>query len=360
MFWIIGGKLLVLSLSATVLQTKVAPEWISAQLQHTHWVGFTSYDLIMALFLFIVGAAMPFSYSKYIGPGRPRAAVYRRMASRFVMLWLLGMMYQGNLLKLDWAILRPFTNVLQTIAFGYAATGLILLHVPRRWHGLVTAGLLIGYWLAMAFIPVPGIGTGRYEEDLNLAVWIDTQILGSHRYDNIVNGVHSTHYAFILPILNFTAMVMLGMHAGQLLKSSLAPVRKLLWLIGAGVAALVLGWLWSFSFPIIKPLFTSSMVLWAGGWCCLLLALFYGIIDVLRWRAWSFPFMVIGSNALFAYMTSHLFGDQLMGMSRVLTGGVARLCDTFGWGGAVTALGFFLFQWLILWFLYRNKLFWRV
>src|SRR4030095_11732402 len=100
---------------------------------------------IMPLFLFIVGAAMPFSFDKHLASGEPRRVIYRRMASRFAILWVLGMMVQGNLLKLDWATLRPFTNVLKDIACGYVVTGLVLLHVPRRFHAWITAGLLVSY-----------------------------------------------------------------------------------------------------------------------------------------------------------------------------------------------------------------------
>src|SRR6185295_10856866 len=115
--------------------------------------------------------------------------------------------------------------------------------------------------------------------------------------------------------------IMLGMYAGQWLNSPHSPRRKLLGLVMAGVGCLALGWLWSFWFPIIKPLFTSSMVLWASGLSLLLLALFYGLTDVLGWRAWAYAFVVIGSNAIFAYMVPHIFGNQISGMSGALFGG---------------------------------------
>ncbi len=360
MFWIIGGKPVAYALAAAVMHSSKPPDWLKTQLEHTFWVGFSFYDLIMPLFLFIVGAAMPFSFSKHLASGEPHGAIHRRMAWRFVVLWVLGMMYQGNLLKLDWATLRPFTNVLQCIACGYVVTGLMMLHVPRRFHVWITAGLLAGYWLLMTLVPVPGLGAGVMEEDRNLATYLDTLILGSHRYDEVVKGVHHTHYAFILPIMNYSAMVMIGMLAGRLLQSDRPPRSKLLWLLGAGAGSVALGWLWSVWFPIIKPISTSSYVLWSSGWCLWLLALFYGVIDVLGWRAWSFPLVVIGANALFAYMTSHLFGEQIWGMSRVLFGGLANHVASFGLGGFVSAAGFLLIQWFTLWFLYRNKIFWKV
>ena len=370
MFWLIGGKYVALSLAAilplpvpqwlgdmVMPATTVAPaltspspvpEWFRLTMAHTHWGGFSFWDLIMPLFLFIVGAAMPFSFERAIEQGASKRSLYRRMARRFVLLWVLGMIVQGNLLQFDLSKLKVFSNVLQTIACGYVVTGLVLLHVPRKFHGWITAGLLIGYWLAIALIPVPGVGVGVMEENGNLAAWIDHAILDPYHY--------GSRHTWILPIMTFSASVMLGMHAGQLLKSQLPPGRKLLWLVAAGMASLALGWVWSFWFPIIKPLNSSSYVLWSGGWCLLLLALFYGAIDMLGWRRWAFPFVVIGSNSLFAYVITHLF--SFSPMARALVGGLARHVAPFGQllhSVAVVAL-----VWLILYYMYRKKTFLRV
>ena len=97
-----------------------------------------------------------------------------------------------------------------------------------------------------------------------------------------------------------------------------------------------------------------------GGWCFLLLALFYSLIDMLLWRAWAFPFVVIGANALFAYMVSHVFGAQISGMSGVLFTGLAGYLEPFGLSSFTWSFGYVLIMWLMLWFLYRHKLFWRV
>lgn len=306
----------------------------------------------MPLFLFIVGAAMPFSFSKHLALGGPTRALYRRMASRFLVLWVLGMAVQGNLLALDLSKLRVFSNVLQTIACGYVITGLVLLHVPRRIQPWITAALLLAYWLAMALIPVPGIGAGVIEEGRNLADHMDHLVLGRFHY--------GSRHTWILTIMTFTATVMLGMHAGRLLQSPLPPRRKLLCLIAAGVGGLALGWVWGLWFPINKPIWSSSMVLWSGGWCCLLLALFYGVIDVLGWRKWAFPLVVIGANPLLAYVLSHLFVAQIDGIGMVLTGGLRELAEPYGWSPVVRNAAAVGVLWGFLWFLYRKKVFWRV
>jgi predicted acyltransferase len=352
MFWIIGGKYLFLSLVAAVGAPQPVPEWLKTTMEHTRWGGLSFWDLIMPLFLFIVGAAMPFSFSKHLEQGTPKTAIYRRMAWRFVVLWVLGMAVQGNLLALDLSQFKIYSNVLQVIACGYVLSGLVLLHVPRRFHSWITAALLLGYWLAMVLIPVPGVGAGVLDEGKNLADYLDHLILGPFHY--------GSRHTFILTTMTFTATVMLGMHAGQMLQSRQPERRKLLWLLAAGAGGLALGWAWSFWFPINKPIWSSSMVLWSGGWCFLLLALFYGVIDVMRWRAWAFPLVVIGANPLLAYVLGHLFWKEIDGMGLVLFGGVRSLAEPYGWAPVVRNAAAVGVLWGFLWFLYRKKVFWRV
>jgi predicted acyltransferase len=361
MFWIMGGHGLVLALVAAMSSTKEPPEWLKTQMQHTHWVGFSAWDLINPLFLFISGASMAFAFKKHLASGKPYRVMYRRMAARFVLLWIFGTIVQGDLLKLDWAVFRPFTNVLQTIACGYVVTGLMVLHVPRQFQPWITAALLIAYWLLMTQVPVPGLGAGVLDEDRNLAAWIDMSLLDNHAYKHTVSpGVHTVHYAYFLPIMNFSAIMMLGLYAGQWLNSARSGGRKFLGLLAAGAACLALGWLWSCWFPIIKPLFTSSMVLWASGWSLLLLALCYGVTDVLGWRRWTYPCVVIGANAIFAYMVSHVFDAQISGMSGVLFDGLASHLEPSGLSSVVWSAGYVLIMWFMLWVLYRHKIFWRV
>jgi predicted acyltransferase len=150
--------------------------------------------------------------------------------------------------------------------------------------------------------------------------------------------------------------VLLGVLSGQILKTSDSTGKKFLMLTGAGVGCLALGWLWGLWFPIIKHIWTSSMVLWATGWSYLLLALFYGVIDGLGLRKWAFPFVVIGMNAIFAYMVTHVvdFGHIAGG----LAGGLAK---HFGeHGDAVVHVTAFLIVWFILFFLYRKRTFIKV
>ena len=168
----------------------------------------------------------------------------------------------------------------------------------------------------------------------------------------------------------FGPMVLLGVFSGHLLRASIAPYKKVGWLVTIGMMGLGLGWAWSQTWmgslrcPISKHLFTSPMVLWAGGWCYLLLAAFYLVIDVLGFRKWAFLFIVIGSNAILAYMGANLINFRQIG--NVFVGGVASnlMALQSGWlravGEAIGPLAAFTIVWLILWYLYRKGTFVRI
>lgn len=352
MLWIAGpeaGHWLVTSF--VVLLLGKMPDSLKYQMDH-HWGGFTAWDLIMPLFLFIVGAAMPFSLGRRIDAGDGRAAIYTKALRRVALLWVLGMISQGNLLQFRLDRLELYSNTLQAIAAGYLIATVVMVEVRKvRWQAMICAGLLLLYWAAMALIAPPGGTAGDYSQGTNLAERIDRTLLGSFR-----NQSANYHYTWILSSLGFGATTLLGVFSGYLLRSALPAKQKLCALIGGGVALLLLGWLWSFSIPCIKHLWTSSMVLWAGGWSCLVLAAFYGVIDVLAWRRWCFPFVVLGANAILAYMMQPLFDVHHLGEH--LFGGFSKL---FGAGADfVLALLTCTALWCCLWFLYRKKLFLRV
>jgi predicted acyltransferase len=352
MFWIAGpeaGHWLVTSF--VVLLLGKMPDELKYQMDH-HWGGFTAWDLIMPLFLFIVGAAMPFSLGRRIDAGDGRGAIYSKALRRVALLWVLGMISQGNLLQFRLDRLELYSNTLQAIAAGYLIATVVMVEVRLvRWQAVVAAALLLLYWGAMALIAPPGGTAGNFEQTINLAEWIDRTLLGSFR-----NHSANYHYTWILSSLGFGATTLLGVFAGRLLQSALAPKQKLLALVGGGLALLLFGWLWSFSLPCIKHLWTSSMVLWAGGWSVLVLAAFYGVIDLLGWRRWCFPFVVIGANAIVAYMMQPLFDVHHLGTH--LFGGFSSL---FGRGAEfVLALLTCSALWGVLWLMYRKKIFLRV
>jgi len=349
MFWITRGYMILMGLGKG-LNNEWFNQHIMPQIDHAHWEGFTAWDLIMPLFLFVVGTAMPFSFAKRLQQGQSKGRLYVHIFVRVVILWILGMIAQGQLLEYDLEKLQLYSNTLQSIAAGYLIASLILLNLNQRWQFVVTATLLVLYWCLMALIPMPGQSLGQLTEDNNLAITIDKFILGPFKDET------NPPYTWILSSMTFGATVMIGAFAGQLLRSGRGKARKTLILLGAGIACVVVGWVWGQSFPIVKHLWTSSMVVFAAGWSLLLLAVFYLVIDVLRLRFLAFFFVVIGMNAIAAYMATHVFDFRHLG--DIFVHGLARW--TGPWQEFTAAVAAFAVLWLILFYMYRKRTFIKV
>jgi len=346
MFWIAGGGPFVMEFFK--LFSNPLPLWLERQFDHVEWEGFVGWDLIMPLFLFIVGVAMPFSVGKRIERGDGRCKIYGKLIYRVVVLWILGMVAQGHLLAFDINNLQFYSNTLQAIAAGYLISGIALVELPVRAQAALAGSLMAVYWALMRFVPVPGHGAGVLTPDGNLAMWIDKALLG--RFQD------GTTYTWILSSLGFGATVLMGVLAGHLLRSPLPATRKALSLAISGAGCLLAGWLWGFECPIIKHIWTSSMVLWSGGLCLLLLALFYWVIDVKGYRRWAFFFNVIGMNAIVAYIAPDLISFSQI--SNTLFGGLARHLGAYG--NFLLASGALGILWLVLYYLYRNRTFVRI
>jgi len=346
MFWICGGRDVFLALVGLIVRDQ--PGWLKFHMGHVEWVGFSAWDLIMPLFLFIVGVSMPFSFAKRRDAGQSTGRVYLKIVRRVLILWILGMAAQGHLLEARLSKMHFYSNTLQAIASGYLVASILLLHISVLGQFLVMLALLLGYGVVMVWVPIPGHGAGIIEPQVNLARYVDEIILGPYR--------DGTTYTWILSSMGFAGTVLLGVMAGHLLRSPKTPGVKMLSLVGAGVGCLILGRLWGTGFPIIKHIWSSSMVLWAGGWSLLLLALFYGLIDVVGWRRWSFPFVVLGMNAIVAYMAPRIVNFRTIGDT--LVAGLAQHVGRFG--EPLRALAAFMVLWLILLYMYRKKTFIRV
>jgi predicted acyltransferase len=346
MFWIIGGGALIRNLLDRFDHPAI--EWVKVQMSHAEWEGFRTWDLIMPLFLFIVGVVMPFSFSKRLERGDSKKELYRHIIIRTLILFVLGMVAQGNLLEFNLSSLHIYCNTLQAIAAGYLISGILLLSMRPRYQLAATGGLLVLFWALMELVPVPEYGAGILEPGRNLAIYLDKLILGSFE--------DKTNYTWILSSITFACTVMLGVMAGHLLRLAKRDSVRILWLSAAGVWCVVLGSLWDVWFPIIKHLWTSSFVVFSAGWCYLLLALFYLVIDVWGFKRWAFFFVVIGMNAITAYMLPRVFDFHSIGVS--LVGGLAKYYGD--WRGFVHALAAFGILWFILWWMHRNKSFVKI
>ncbi|MFV2068655.1 MAG: acyltransferase family protein [Pirellulales bacterium] len=353
MFWIIGGQQVVLAFAALFHGDEI-PGWLTYHTHHPAWEGFAAWDLIMPLFLFITGTSMPYSFAKRMAHGATKAELYRKLGKRVVVLFVLGMVVQGHLLDFDPSTLHIYCNTLQAIACGYCVAAIVLLRVGIRWQVTVALALLVAYWALMLLVPFGGHPAGTLQPDANLALAIDEFILGRFR--------DGTSYTWILSGLGFAATVLLGVLSGHVLRMTVRPIAKVLVLFGAGLLCLSLGWAWGnlpspVQFPIIKHLWTSSMVLWSGGWCFLLMGGFYLVIDVMGLRRWAFPLVVIGMNSIAVYVAVHLI-DFVQIADRIV-GGIARFLGPNG-QELLRQSSALLLIWLILLYLYRKRTFLRV
>jgi predicted acyltransferase len=346
MFWIIGGSA-ILGAFHEIFNNSITA-FLSAQLEHAEWVGFNFIDIIMPLFLFIVGAAMPFSIAKRLAKGDSKKQIYSHAAKRTIILFVLGMIAQGHLLAYDLSKLHIYSNTLQTIAVGYMISTVLILEFRVLTQVIAVVFFLLLFWALMVLVPVPGCGAGVLTPEGNLAIYLDKLILGRFQDQTI--------YAWILETPVFAATVMLGVFAGQWLRSNIAGCIKFAGLVVAGVVTLALAQLWSYWFPIIKHLWTSSFVLFSGGLCYLLLAFFYLVIDVWGIRKWAFGFIVIGTNAIAVYMATELFDFRKIG--NIFVGALA---DRLGnWNGLVQNTVAFAIVWLILLYMYRKRTFIKI
>jgi predicted acyltransferase len=345
MFWIIGGG----TFFANIAQVYSNPvtDTIRQQLEHVKWEGFRFEDLIFPLFLFIVGVVLPFSITSRLERGHSRAAIYLHIIKRSVVIVLLGLIY-NELLRFDWQQMR-WPGVLQRIGICYFFAALIVASTKWRTQAIIIAAVLILYWIATMFIPVPNYGAGNLTMEGCLSSYIDQQLIPGQLYygfgDN--EGIISTFPA--------VCTVLIGALAGHWLRSGQLGDRKAAGLAIAGVVSLLIGCLWGQVFPIIKILWTSSYVLVAGGLSLLLLALFYWIIDVKGYKKWAYFFIIIGMNPITIYFLQRFV--DFNGIAEFFLSGTIEHAKLFE--PLILPLGVVLVKWLFLWFLYRHKIFFK-
>lgn len=273
---------------------------IYAPLEHATWHGWTPTDLIFPFFLFIVGVSITFALDRQRAEGMGQG-VLGKILKRSVTLFLLGL-FLSFFPKFDITTVR-ILGVLQRIALVYLACSIIFLKTTQRQQITILAVLLIGYWLLMTLVPVPGVGYANLEPETNLAAWIDRIILTpAHVYKPAKvwdpEGIFST-----LPAIGTG---ILGLLTGSWLRSNRPAAEKIAWLFTAGCLVTLTGLIWNGFFPINKALWTSSFVLLAGGLAMLGLALCYWLIDVKHYRRAVLPFVAFGVNAITVFFLSGL------------------------------------------------------
>ena len=315
------------------------PPAVLDQFQHP-WEGFTLYDIIMPLFLFMSGAAVPFSLEKRLAKsgGRPDAAYWKHVAWRLVMLWGLGLVVQGRLLDFDLDTLRLFDNTLEAIAVGFAAMSLLVLVKSMKVKSAIVATAFVVYGLLLHFL-------GDYSLNGNFAAFVEQKILlaitpaasetareiaatgipadSSGFSEELLARGGEVHYTWYLTSLMFFFNVAAGYFATKILLATADRVRNCRRLFLYGLALLALGWLLAFGgVKMVKHIYTVSFTAQAVGWSALALAALYYLTDIRSWRKGTQLFLLFGRTSLVCYMAGECFWGTYLHLGGFLTHGL--------------------------------------
>lgn len=343
MCWILGlAAVLTKMLERAFPEYKMAAD-IAEQFEHVTWDGFRFYDLIFPLFLFLSGVSLAIAVPRRVGRAG-RGAAARHLLARALIIFVLGVIFSGGL-KDGWDHIR-WLGVLQRIGIASAVAGLLSLWLGTRGLSIAAAVLLIGYYLLLRFVPVPGVGAANFAEGMNLTNYLDSIWLPGRKY----NGDHDPEG--ILSTLPAIATALLGLLAGRWITCAASPTRKVVGLIIAGTVMLALGWAWHPFFPVIKKIWSSSFVLVAAGCSALLLGVFYALVDVHGWRRGLAPFMWVGANPIALYLCSG-FGFFRTISERL----IIKPAPPFDWLPSAMTFAVML---ATAWWLHRRKIFLRV
>jgi len=318
--------------------------FLANQFSHPEWYGFHFYDIIMPLFLFLVGVVIPFSLESRLKSGElSHKTLYIHILRRFVILFILGWVVQGNLLAFDLGSFKIFSNTLQAIAIGYVFSTMAYMYLSKGKRYVFFVACLVIYIILLEFVFVPGYGKGFIEPDKNLAIYMDRLIFG--RFDD------GFQYTWLLSSFGFIATTLSGLFAGEFIKQNIKVEKRLKNLIIYGGLLLITGLILNLMHPFVKKIWTSTFVLVTSGICTLALVLFFWIIDIKKQKGWIFPLKVIGSNAIVAYVLSHII--NFSGIADQLLFGLKQFFEDYY--ESVTVLGGFAILYALLWYLYKNN-----
>jgi len=346
MFWIVGGATVVNRLLELIGDNSVT-RLFAQQLKHSNWQGCTFEDLIWPSFMFMVGVSLPFAFAKRVKLGQSYSKMFFHAARRSVVLFLLGSVRESVSAKQPYLI--ELSSALQPIAIAYFVS-FLLLRKTVKVQAIAAGSILLGYWLILALVPAPGIEAGTLIKDSNLVTALDKMILGRS---------HPDGWGTLLCTVPTISTTIFGVMIGELLRSSRTSKNKMAVLGIAGTGGVIIGLGLHYSFlPSIMKLWTSSYGILSAGWACLMLLFFYWVIDVLGWRKWGFGFMVIGMNAIAIYVGVSLFGSHISRMLKIFIDGAVSMLGSAG--PLFEAACIFGVRWLILFWMYRRKIFIKV
>ncbi len=368
------GEVLRLCRVASALPDSGFWKFLCHHQSHVEWIGCSLHDMIQPSFSFLVGVALPFSIASRRARGQSGVKMTVHAFWRALVLILLGVFLRSTgSAQTNWT----FEDTLSQIGLGYGVLFLLGFR-PMREQWIALAIILIGYWAAFAFYPVvsgfdytsvgvpkdwPHLMAGleaHWNKNSNLAWAFDTWFLNLFPRAKLFlfNGGGYATLSFI-PTLG---TMILGLICGGIIRSERPTWTKVKWLATVGIVSLLAGALigWLGICPVVKRIWTPSWTLYSGGWCFLLMAMFYAVIEMAGWKGWSFPLVVIGVNSIAAYCIAHLFDGFIfknlkthLGQSAFKMFGDAY--EPFVHGAAVLFV-----YWLILYWMYRRKLFLRI
>ncbi|MGC9064504.1 MAG: acyltransferase family protein [bacterium] len=324
-------------------------------LKHAPWGGgVTIADLVMPWFLMIVGISIPFSLLSSKRKGIPLWRYNLRALKRTINLFLIGCFLTSSVYK------QPYfgMEVLQLIGLAYFV-GVIFCPLSIPYRILIATILLVLHWAGIKFIPIPGVGTGVFMEDKNIIRYID------------ITYLQRFHMNGIISVIPTSSLVIIGSIIGTILMRE-ETRRNLYIFFSTGVLLTLSGWVWNLDIPFNKPYWTSSYILYTAGLGILLLGVIYLLVDIIRWKKWTFPFIVLGRNAILAYILPILFkvyvldewrwqmpnGSTLSVKEAILHLLITKFGLTVG-GWSFTIL-YILVCWLFFLYLYLRRTFVRI
>jgi predicted acyltransferase len=353
---------------------------LAEQTSHVPWRGCHLWDLIQPSFTFIVGVAMPFSLAKRRERGQGFWWLLLHAIVRSLVLIYLGV-FLRSIGKTQ--TYYTFEDTLSQIGLGYTFAFLLAWLRPR-WQAAAAGIIIVGYWLGFALHPLPAAGfdyasvnatpafraqhalsgfAAHWDKNTNLGAAFDVWFLNLFpRAERFIGNRGGYLTLSFIPTL---ATMILGLLAGHLLRNPLRSAgQRIGVLIVAGLVGLGAGWLldWVGVCPNVKPIWTPTWVLFSGGWCCLLLAAFYTVVDVARLRAWAFPLVVVGMNSIAMYCLAdggfRTWVRENFHLNVGRLGWFRRLTDPYG--GIVEWTVALLVLWLVCFWMYRRKIFIRI
>lgn len=352
-----------------VVNTPGSWQHIYAPFRHAAWHGFTVTDLVFPMFLFVIGNAMSFSMGKYASQGD--VAVIKKIFKRAGLIFILGLLLnlypfivrsaEGEILIKDFTAVRVM-GVLQRIALCYLIAALIIHYFKLKGALIWGIAILVFYWAVMWIFGEAG---SPYSLEGNAALKFDLLIFSE---SNLYKGFGIPFDPEgLLSTLPAVVNIIGGYWAGIMIQSKKALNHKILLFIALGIIHIILGLVWDIAFPINKPLWTSSYVIYSIGWSLIVLAALMAIIEKLNIKSWTYFFEVFGKNPLFIYILS---GVLIKTLSIIRVEGVSLNSWIYqnlflSWTeGEVASLLFAVFYTMILWFiglwLMKNRIFIKV